>query len=225
MTRSITAMALCAGAMVACSAPAFAQTHVLASSGLWSTYGGTVGDNRSVCGLTTVGPDGRRINVQQFGGESGIELELQKDSWAIPPSTPLDLRIQFDRSEPLPARATGRGRQVDVRMSFDESIPFMRALRNGQQIRILFVSGNEGVWTGGLAGSGRAIDAFNECRAQTISTTPTQPFAQPDPTPKAAPVPEGPTQPFSPTTGSATPGEPPSGLPPLPLATGVPPRS
>jgi hypothetical protein len=218
-------------AFVAATAPAMqakADTAVIATFGLWSAYGGTSADNRSVCGVTTVGGDGRRINVQQYAGDNGLEFSLQKQSWAIPANTPVNLRIQFDQDQQVPSSAVGNGNQVGFRMEFDQSVPFMRALRNDRQIRVFFLSGNEPVWTGGLAGSGRAIDSFNDCRARLVSG-PTQPYAGVS-QPVAPPPPVSNSQPFgapalplapgAPTPATPTPIAPPadSALPPLPQA-------
>lgn len=234
--QTSTVMAL---ALLAAGAPllAHAETTTLARSGLWSAYGGTTADNRAVCGVTTVGGDGRRINVEQFAGDTGLLLSLQKSSWAIPQGTQVDLRIQFDLDAQVPSRAIGAGTQVDVRMGFEQSVPFMRALRQDRQIRVFFLGGNEPVWTGGLAGSSRAIDAFNQCRARLSAGTPSQPFVQqeaPNPATMATspqPPPAVLTQPFGapPLPGTAqqpvmqspqapVPAFDPTALPPIPQA-------
>lgn len=190
-----------------------AETRTLASSGLWSTYGGTDAAGHNVCGVVTVGGDGRRIDISQSVSDGGIELALQKNSWAIPPNTNVDMQVQFDRNASTATQGVGDGRRVTARMNFDQSVPFMRSLRNGIQIRIFFPNGNEAVWTGGLAGSGRAIDAFNECRASLVASSPTQPFSGSN-----APAPSGPTQPFA-APPAQSPGGisgPNNGLPPLP---------
>jgi hypothetical protein len=149
-------------------------------------------------------------------------LALQKDSWAIPPNTPIEMQVQFDRSGAVPAQGVGNGPRVVARMNFEQSVPFMRSLRNGVQIRVYFPNGNEPVWTGGLSGSGRAIDAFNECRANLVPTTPTQPFSSSSPSAPANAAPSAPTQPFAapPAQPLAAPSGPTpvqtNGLPPLP---------
>ena len=234
MTSRALALAAVATLSIAYSGQLRAQTSVLATSGLWSAYGGEV-DRRAVCGVTTVGGDGRRINVQQYAGQSGVEFALQKETWSIPRDTSIDLRIQFDLNEQIPARAAGTGKQVGFRMDFEQSVPFMRALRNGRQVRVFFLGGNEPVWTGGLSGSGRAIDAFNDCRARLNPRAPTEPFT-PASQPQATAAPSAPTQPFA--TPQPSPSAPPTPaplalepsaqsapinpqpLPPLPLAPG-----
>lgn len=219
MTRS----ALLIGTLLATMSVAgqgHAETRTLASSGLWSTYGGTDEGGHNVCGVVTVGADGRRIDISQSVSDGGIELALQKDSWAIPPNTPIEMQVQFDRSAAVPTQGVGNGPRVTARMNFEQSVPFMRSLRNGVQIRVFFPSGNEPVWTGGLSGSGRAIDAFNECRANLMASSPTQPFSGTAPLaqPGNAP-PSAPTQPFAAPPPGAPSSQPPiqtNGLPPLP---------
>jgi hypothetical protein len=183
---------------------------------------GAGSDQRRLCGIATVGGDGRRIDIVQYGGDGGLELALQKESWSIPPNTGIDLQIGFDRSAATTVQGAGAANRVMVKFNFDQSIPFMRSLRFGSQIRVSFVTGNEPVWTGGLAGSSRAIDAFNECRTTLDAGPPTQPFANGTPaTPASAPLaeqPTGPTQPFSsPSIQQSQPAAP-LGLPPIPQA-------
>ena len=79
-----------------------------------------------------------------------------------------------------------------MQMGSDQSAAFMRALRNGSVMQIIFPDGSEPMWTGGLSGSGRAINAFNDCRMQLEPGLPTQPYST-GPAPSYAP---GPTQPF-----------------------------
>lgn len=202
---------------------AHAEQRHLVSSGLWSSYSDITSDNRGLCGIVTVGVDGRRIAIEQVARQSSLTVSLSKDGWAIPNNTGIDLRFQFDLNDQIPARATGAGSNVTVGLNFDQSVPFMRALRLGRQIRVFFPNGNERVWTGGLAGSSRAIDSFNDCRANLMPSQPTQPFSPP-----AGPVQAlVPTQPFN---GGAAPPLPDAhspaleptdnsnGLPPLPLA-------
>lgn len=226
IARAARLLVLPAAALLAMMAPASADPRTLATSGLWSAYADTMADNRAVCGIVTVGGDGRRIAIEQADGQSGLTLSLNKDRWAIPGNTGIDLRFQFDLNDQIPARATGAGRTVTVGLTFDQSIPFMRALRSDRQIRVFFPNGNEPAWTGGLGGSSRAIDAFNDCRARLGPSTPTQPFSPPLGA-VPAPMPSVPTQPFS---GNAAPVLPdasspalaptgsPTDLPPLPLA-------
>lgn len=198
-----------------------AETRTLSSSGLWSAYGGTDDQQRRVCGVVTVGADGRRIDIAQYAADGDIDLSLHKDSWTIPGNTEIPLLIQFDRDNAVPARGVGDGRRVVSHLSFAQSVPFMRALRNGLQVRIRFPSGNEPVWTGGLSGSGRAIDAFNDCRLSLAPTNPSQPYGSPPAVPSTGPV--TPTQPFSaqqavPASPQYAPPAAGNGLPPLPLA-------
>lgn len=179
---------LLAGFGAALAGTAQAQTRTIQSSGLWTSYGGTAYDNRPTCGIATSGAEGRRIAVQQSAGDTDLDLVLEKPSWSIPDNTPIELAVQFDNGQTVPDRARGSGNRVILRLPFDRSVPFMRLLRNGSQVRVYFPGGNEAPWTGGLRGSGAAIDAFNDCRASLAPAAPTQPF----------PAPSGPTQPFPP---------------------------
>jgi hypothetical protein len=189
------------------------ETHSLGGAGLWSAYGGTTDDGRSICGITTLGPTGKRISIQQTSGQTGIDVLLRKDSWTIPPNTPLDIAVQFDSGGSFSGRAMGEGPQLVLGMSFAQSVPFMRGVRDGSVIEVTFPNGNEPIWAGGLGGSSRSIDLFNTCRTAMGPATPTQPYAA-SPAPDANPAP--PTQPYA-----APPAATPSGLPPLPPAPGT----
>ncbi len=203
-------------AIGAVATPAFADMHQVAASGLWSAYGGTGPTNVGRCTIETVGGDGRRITISQTAGQTGVDLQLTKDSWAIPANTPIDLRIQFNQDDLVPARATGADQMVTVSLTFQQSVPFMKALRADSQIRVYFPNGNEAVWTGGLSGSSKAIDAFNDCRANFGPAAPTQPYRAPAQVqqPAAPSVPTQPTQPFN-TPSAADQNQ---NLPPVPAA-------
>lgn len=198
MTRSMVMLAtatLISGAALA--TPARAEIRTLFDSGLWSAYGGTDEGQRAVCGIATVGADGRRIAIQQLSGEADLELVLEKPSWAIPENTSIEVVVQVDGQSWRPDRSVGSTNQVRARVSFGVSIGFMRAVRTGQVVRVFFPSGTEPPWTGGLRGSSAAMNALNDCRAAFPPAAPTQPFPQGQPQPNTPP-----TQPFSP---SATP--------------------
>jgi hypothetical protein len=186
-----------------------AQEQRLASAGLWSAFAATAPDQRPVCGLSTVGSDGRRIVVQQSAGETGIEVLMDKPSWTIPDGTSVEVGFQFDGGAVATEPATGSGTRLTVELPFERSVPFMRSLRYGSQIQVHFTSGNEPPWTGGLRGSSAMVDAFNDCRVRFAAAPPTgttQPFAAaPAPaTPSPAPAP-GSSAPAGPATAPAAP--------------------
>ncbi len=222
MTQRVVHATSWSAAMLVCvaglsSAALAGETHTLGGSGLWSAYGGTADDGRSLCGITTAGPTGKRISVQQTTGQPGIDLVLRKDSWTIPPTTPVDVSVRFDSGGSFTGRATGDGPQLVLTMSFEQSVPFMRGVRDGSVIEVTFPNGNEPVWAGGLGGSSRAIDLFNRCRSAMGPATPTQPYAT-SPAPNADPG--QPTQPFAEPAAPAPPTAP---TPPAPTSTDLPP--
>lgn len=186
--------------------------QILATAGLWNAFAANGADQRPVCGISTTGADGRRIVVQQASGETGVQVMLEKPSWAIPDQTAVDVSFQFDNGGASAERATGNATQLTVDLPFDRSVAFMRSLRGGSQIRVYFPSGNEAVWTGGLRGTSAMIDAFNDCRsrfATTPASGPTQPFASPAPA-NPAPTSPAPTTPApaSPSPAPSTPAAP-----------------
>ena len=194
MRMSHTAVILAAFACLAAPG-ARAETTEIYRSGLWSAYSGTTADQRRVCGIATAGADGRRVAIQQFASTPGLELELSKDSWTIPDNTPVTVQLRFDYRDQVQGQMTGSGRAMAMQMPYEQSLAFIRALRDGRVLQVFFPDGNEVVWTGGLAGSARAIDALNTCAAALEPSAPTQPF-QPNPMTPPAPDSTAPTQPF-----------------------------
>lgn len=201
MIARILAVIGVAAAALVCVPPASADIHTLVASGLWTAYGGTGDDKLALCGIGTAGVETRRIAIQQYAGDNGLDLRLTKDSWTIPASAQVEIQVQFDGASPVPMQAAGTDHQLVVNMTFDQSVAFMRGVRSGRQIRIVFQSGNELPWVGGLTGSARAIDAFNGCRRGLAPAAATQPFgagpAAPSPGP-AAPAPAEPVGPSPP---------------------------
>jgi hypothetical protein len=219
MTRRILALAGLIVIAATSAAPAMETSRRgLATSGPWSAYSGTGPDSQPLCGITTVGAEGRRIAIQQTAGETGLALYLEKDSWVIPKGAEVEVRVQFDQNPPIAVQATGAGPRLAVGMTFEQSVPFMRQFRAGRQIRIFFPSGNELPWSGGLNGSGRIIDAFNTCRVDLVQTVPTQPFKPGAPEDSAPTQPFGGTQDNPPGGTPATPSTRPSVGTPTPLA-------
>ena len=184
--RILAAVAVLSAALAA-TPPASAEMRSLATSGHWTAYGGTGDDNRALCGLRTDGAEARRIAIQQYAGGTGLELWLTKDSWAIPANTQVDIQFQFDAAPPIPMQAAGMDHTLVVGLTLEQSIPFMRGVRAGRQIRVLFQSGTELPWVGGLNGSARIINAFNACRGGLAPAVASQPFVVPPPSVQGRP--------------------------------------
>ena len=212
---------------VLAASTAHAQMTETYRSGLWAAYSGTTSDHRPLCAIATTGGEGRRVAIRQYAGETGLEIQLSKDSWAIPANTQAEVRFQFDGRPATQDHAVGSGQTLALPMSFERSVSFMRALRHGRVLSVIFPEGNEPAWTGGLSGSGNVITAFNTCRESLASSAqapqgPTQPF-------RTAPTqPTGPTQPFTPPPAAA-PASPPASPPalapaPLPIPAPNPPQ-
>ncbi len=210
---------IAAALVAACVAgPAWAEPQVIVHAGLWDAYSDKTASDIPLCGIATTGADGRRIAIEQTRGEKGLKLVLSKASWAIPNGSAVDVNIRFDSAPATPNHATGAGNALTVVIGFDTSVPFMRAFRNGSQIQVYFPNGNEPVWTGGLGGSSKAVDGFNQCRSSLPPSEPTQPL-----TPASTPASTGPTQPFSPPATAPAPGPVNTfTLPPVPQAAGKP---
>jgi len=220
MTPRILPTALALAAITAY--PAAAEMRTLVTAGLWSAFGGTVENQPPVCGITTQGGDGRHITIAQSAGETGLTFSLDKPSWTIPAATALDIAVQFDHNPPLLLASSGAAQRVWVALPFEQTVGFMRAFRRGVQIQVTFPKGNEPAWTGGLSGSGRAIDAFNTCRqGLTASAVPTQPVLPAAGTVAPPTQPVTVSQPVPPVPGppiAATPAIVPGAAPPIPPA-------
>ena len=189
--------------LLAAGAPrAHAQVKQIFASGQWSAYGGATVGNRRVCGIEAAGPDGGRVMIEQETGQTGLNLILQKGSWSIPGNTAIELSFLFDGRIRFPARATGAGNVVTAAMTFQQTVPFMRAVRQDGKMVISFPSRNEPSWSIGLLGSGAVLNAFDDCRTGLASSTPTQPFT-PAPT-TTSPATSNPP-PVSPATPASAP--------------------
>jgi hypothetical protein len=190
-------LAIAATAGLVCfTATAETQSQELYRSGLWSAY--RASDERGpFCGVATGGGEGRRVAIHQSAGESGVSLQLSKGSWVIPDNTPVSVQFRFDNRDESPGQAIGRGQTITEHLNFEQSVSFMRTLRNGRVMQVIFPDGNETVWTGGLAGSGNAINAFNSCRASLAPAAPTQPYSPQSthPSPQSTQPSPQPTQP------------------------------
>lgn len=199
-----------AGALACCLAlaatPAMAEMTRTYSSGQWSAFSGTLDGNHPVCAMSTTGPDGRRIAIQQNAGETGLHMLLDKSSWNIPRGTPINVALQIDQNATMALQGKGNGSEVNVDLPFDQAVPMMRELRKGLQLRLFFPGGNEPMWHGGLAGTAAVMNAFNDCRAGLVAAAsgPTQPYAAP-----AGP----PSQPYTPAPGTPGSGKPAPGNP------------
>jgi len=117
------------------ASPVQAQVNTLFSSGLWSAYGGLAPDRRPVCGITTVGAEGRRIAIEQFAGETGLEVVFEKPTWSIPEGTTVDIVVAIDGAAGHSGRATGSDKRMVMAVPFEASVGLMRGVRYGQQIR------------------------------------------------------------------------------------------
>jgi hypothetical protein len=202
--------------LAAAAPPARAQVKQILASGQWSAYGGPATGDRHVCGIQTAGPSGSRLMIEQQTGQTGLDLMLQKGSWSIPANTAIDLSFLFDGRVRFPGHATGAGDVVTVAMTFQQTVPFMRAVRQDTRLQVSFLSGNEPPWSLSLVGSGAVLNAFDECRAALISTTPTQPFTPPAPNAAPAPAPGPAAKPSAPPTQPATPATPQAATPAKP---------
>jgi hypothetical protein len=208
LSRGATAL-LVALSLLSMAAPqANAQVKQIFASGQWSAYGGTAPDNQRVCGIQTAGPGGGRLMIEQQAGQTGLNLMLQKGSWSIPADTPIKLSFLFNGRLSFPGGGTGAGDLVTVAMTFEQTKPFMRAVRQDRQMQVSFPTGNEPPWSISLLGTGAVLDAFDECRAGLVSNTPTQPFI-PTPAPAGPPAPGA----AAPAPGQAPPAATPPATP------------
>jgi hypothetical protein len=203
MLRMILGLALC-GAAACIAVPAAAQTYELGRYGLWRAYEGRSANGTPVCGISTAGRD-RSVHIKYFQGQNGFDVQIYDENWNIPNEVPV--RVAFElgtgyRSQPLNARGYPRNNRVSayVELGFaaEGSNTFWTAFRAANEGRLLFLTGTEGAWRIGLAGSNAAASAMAQC-IDRIGAGGRRPF-------DAAPAPRAPTdttarQPFDPSRG------------------------
>lgn len=191
-----------AAALVACAAPAVAQTTTIAEAGGWRAFAGTTERGTRTCGMDVRSTDERRFLFQAYEGNNWITARAVSMRWRIPEGTPVPVVIQIGRSI-WQVQATGGGMEAQWRIDRTTATEWEAAFRRGSLMLIIFTAGNEQPWRISLHGSNAITTAFSICldryllpagqphAAPTSPAAPTPPQAAPLPY-RAPPVPSGP---------------------------------
>ena len=110
-----------AGAAVAgllAGAPAKADVVTFARISGWEAYGGVANDGQQVCGISTRG-GGRWIGIKYYAGDSGLTLQLSKNTWQIANGLQTKVTMQFDEESPWTAMAKGSKTNGMAFLEFD----------------------------------------------------------------------------------------------------------
>jgi hypothetical protein len=190
-------------AVFSIAAPAAAETQVSARYGYWSVLEGTTNQGSRVCGVASMGsaPEKRYLAVRFFPDEGYLEVQVAKDTWAIPSGTKVPLEIEFNgypgawRSQ---SGGNGDGRYIYQRFNSDAAVNFLREFR-GASSGVIRFGGNESAWAMNLTGSSAAVGAMIDCIRRARGGT-AQPYA---------------TQPSEPTLSYTPSAKPPSTVPPV----------
>ena len=177
--------------------PMVAQASDVTVSGRaagWTAFAGLAKNGAQVCGIYEAGNDGRSFHIKSFDGQPDLIVQMFKPDWSIPRGTQIPAAIQFAGFSPWTAVAVGMGNMVEFKVPPDRIRQFVLQFRTADQFRLTFLTGNEGSWTGQLAGSGAAIEMLGKCVAERRGSQPS------DTSPPTAR-----TQPFSPAPSAPVP--------------------
>jgi hypothetical protein len=185
--------------MLCLATPAWAALTVYSRVGVWDVFKGTGTDGRQTCGIGNTNPaDGRAFSLRFALGDSGITFIADKPGWHSPAGTRIPVVMQIGLDQPWSEPAVGNGERVEWMMATDLAPTFDAQFRRAGSMTVTFPSGSERPWIISLSGSAAASDAMGRCVTAMMQNT------------GAAPVTQGPTQPY----GSA-PAPPPTPAPPL----------
>lgn len=174
---------------------AWGQTRTIANAGGWTAFGGFSNDQTPVCGIDTVGSEGRHFLISYFDGNSHITVRAIKRSWNIPSGTAVNVAIIIDNFPAWTARATGERDYIRFTIGLESVTRFEREFRAGTTMRLIFPDGTEGAWNFSLIGTNAIMNAFSNCLGMMPGrASPTQPHSG---SAARAPAPALPTQPFS----------------------------
>jgi len=155
--------------------------------GSWDAFSGPGADGKPICGIGSTNPvDGRSFSIRFAIGSDSVQFQAKKPNWSIPANTQLPTVMQIGLDTPWNLQGVGNGQIVEWSLDRTTIQAFDAQFRRAGSMTLTFPSGSEPPWTVGLKGSTAISNAFGRC----ISTLSAQ-------TATAAPVPVGPTQPFS----------------------------
>lgn len=188
---------------------AVAQLQTYYHAGVWDAFSGRNDKGGAVCGIGNTNPaNSRRFSIRRDIGAAEAVFSVSKPDWTIPDNTRVTVVIQIGLSTPWTQQAVGGGHSIDWRLDPGVTQAFDQQFRTASSMTVTFPDGNEPSWAIALAGSSAISDAFGRCVRDL--TRQVQAVQQQG----ATPVPQGPTQPFSPPAGPSPVDAPPEATQP-----------
>lgn len=157
-------LALC---LLCLSGVAQAQPQRTYSQGPWTVLRTISDRGNAMCTLLYQFPSRDRFMSVKFtpARPNDVMFQIARPTWRIPPGTQAGITFTFDNGRPWIAmweQFDAVGMATDL--SRDEwTNTFARLFSASSRIRFSFAQGNEQEWSANLAGSSRALDAFNAC--------------------------------------------------------------
>lgn len=161
-----------AGAVVAgllSALPARADVVTFAQVSGWEAYGEVASDGQRVCGVSTRG-GGRWIGIKYYHGDSGLTVQLSKNTWQLASGMRTRVTVQFDDESPWSAMAKGFLNDGTAFLELD--LPranvelFLREFKDGDRMYVRFPNESRiDDWQVDLEGSTEIAGKLFECIA------------------------------------------------------------
>ena len=191
---------------------ASAQMQTYYHIGAWDAFSGRGDAGGPVCGVGTTNPaDRRRLSVRVDIGGNVTTMSAGKPDWTVPDDVHVTVVMQVGLNTPWTLQGTGHEHSIEWVMDPAAMQAFDRQFRGASSMTLTFPDGNEPPWSLSLAGSAAISDTFARCVRDLTRQVQSAP-----PPPSGAPVPQGPTQPFTAPSGPSDVGAPGPAAPPPP---------
>ena len=147
---------------------AWAQTTILARSGVWEVFEGkTDQGGRDVCGIAAqVGE--RYFGLKLFGGNETFSIQLGGRGLPVEKGQKVDMTLRFDanalwRSAPIGFRFSDGDPGLETKIHRSELEKFFSEFRNSNELRLQFSNLNTVDWVLPLNGTNALGRTFQIC--------------------------------------------------------------
>lgn len=183
--RILTACCLVFLALCPVGGTASARSSVLAEIGPWQAYHTRTDNGASLCGILQFN-NGLGLLIKMNDARETF-IHLTKDSWAVPQDVRMGVAFVVDGQQVASLRFAGTPdpTMIEGNLTPEQAAALLDRFALGQDMRIHFLTGNEGFWSVPLQGTYKITQAFFRCLTTMLEAR--QPFD---------PAPEQQSQPF-----------------------------
>lgn len=146
--------------------------------GAWTAARGLNDAGVPMCSIRTAVARDRTVYVKwQPGSGDTVYLQLIKTSWRVPQGVAMPIDIAFDNGTSFSGEATGISiaSGIEVAISADDRLRFLRQFTDAWRMSVGFPGGNERTWVADLTGSEAITQAFLDCIID-LARNDTQPY-------------------------------------------------